>query len=441
MRSFLFSFLFLLSALAAHSQVITTIAGTGVRGESASGTPATAAMLYDPFSVTVDNNSNIYVVEFEANLIHKIDTNGIMTTVTGTGVFGYSADGTPATDCSVESPLQVAFDKQGRVFFCEYGSYSIRFIDDSGLLQTIIGQADTGFNGDGLAASLTKVRRITSLCFDTLGQLYISDFGRIRLIDTLGIVHTVAGNGILGYGLEGQMATDSKVVQSTLYVNRLTNEVYFSEDSRIRKITSLGVLQTLVGDTIVGCNENNMHALDAKLYQVRYFTIDDTGQVYFGSNHKVCELKSDGDVHVLAGICSAGYNGDHILASSALLYDPCGVTINKKGYILIAERNNYRLRCIGCSNQLKIEKQGKFDSSSISVSPNPSYGGQINISIRGVVDENVQYKLYDAQLRCVGDWLSISNKTLCIPPPLHDGIYMLEALLKEGTLRTRLIIN
>ncbi len=74
MRSFLFSFLFLLSAQAAQSQVITTIAGTGVRGESASGTPATAAMLYDPVSVTVDKNSNIYVVEQEANLIHKIDT-------------------------------------------------------------------------------------------------------------------------------------------------------------------------------------------------------------------------------------------------------------------------------------------------------------------------------------------------------------------------------
>ena len=441
MRSFLFSFLFLLSAQAAQSQVITTIAGTGVRGESASGTPATAAMLYEPVSVTVDKNSNIYVVEQVPNLIHKIDTNGIMTTIAGTGIFGYSVDGTPATDCTLASPLQVAIDKHGRIFFAELGSYSIRYIDDSGLLQTIVGQADTGFNGDGLAASLTKVRWITSLCFDTLGQLYFHDNNRIRLIDTIGIVHTVAGNGVSGFGLESQMATSSKLLAGPLAVNKLTNEVYFSEVSRIRKITSSGLLQTVIGDTVNGCNETYMPALNAKLDHVFYFTIDDTGQVYFGSNNKVCELKSDGNVRVLAGICSAGYNGDHILASTALIADPFCVTVDYKGVIFVVERVAYRVRCIGCSNQLSVPPSEKLPRAIMNVFPNPSYGSDINISIQGIVDENVQYKLYDAQLRCIGEWSSESNKTLRIPPLLLDGIYMLEAHVKESTLRTRLIVN
>ncbi len=441
MRSLIFSILFLLNAQAAHSQVITTIAGTGVRGESTSGTPATAAMLYDPVSVTVDKNSNIYVVEQEANLIHKIDTNGIMTTVAGTGVWAYSVDGTPATDATLATPKQVAFDKQGRIFFSEAGSYSIRYIDDSGLLQTKIGQADTGYNGDGLAASLTKVRRITSLCFDTLGQLYFNDEYRLRVIDTLGVVYTVAGNGIRGYGVEGQLATNSKILPGPIAVNKLTNELYYSEITRIRKIDSIHLLQTIVGDTIIGCDTIEIPALSARLDYVYGISINDSGHIYFVSNDKACVLKNDNIVHVLAGFCNAGFNGDHILASTAYLNSPFGVSFNNQGHIFIADRFNNRIRCIGCSNQLNVEPVKKIDAASIVVAPNPSNGRQINISIEGSVDENVQYKLYDSQLMCVGDWLSISNKTLCIPPPLHDGIYMLEAHVKESTLRTRLIVN
>lgn len=164
--------------------IITTIAGTGEVGSSGDGGPATEATLNGPDGLAIDAEGNIYVTEYIGHRIRKIDAEGIITTVAGTGEHGFSGDGGPAPEAQLYSPHDIEFDPEGNLYVADEVNNRIRMIDASGVINTVVGTAESGFTGDGGPAAKAQLHGPNSIAFDAAGNLYIADTSndRIRLV-------------------------------------------------------------------------------------------------------------------------------------------------------------------------------------------------------------------------------------------------------------------
>ena len=187
--------------------VITTFAGGGPNG-----VPATTAHLASPAAVAVDTEGNLFIASREQHRVFRVDTSGVLTVVAGNGTdyggghpVGFSGDGGPATDASLDTPRAVAVDGAGNLFIADFGNRRIRKVDPSGIITTVAGNGTTGFSGDGGAATSASLGGPHGVAADSAGNLFIADgnIQRIRKVDTSGTITTVAGNGTAGFSGDG----------------------------------------------------------------------------------------------------------------------------------------------------------------------------------------------------------------------------------------------
>jgi uncharacterized protein (TIGR03437 family) len=222
------------------SGIVTTVAGTGVQGFSGDGGPATAATLNRPTSLFVDPTGNIYFADSSNQRIRRIDTAGIITTVAGNGLDGFSGDGGSATSASMSFPLGLAMDQAGNVYFTDGNNNRVRRITPSGIISTVVGNGKGGFGGDGGPAISASLNIPSDLAFDPAGNLYIADAGnnRVRKVDTSGTITTVAGTGIDGFSGDGGPATQAELNFPWGLANAATGAVYIADrvNNRIRAI-------------------------------------------------------------------------------------------------------------------------------------------------------------------------------------------------------------
>ena len=223
--------------------VVTTLAGSGVLG-SANGT-ALNAQFGQPTGVAVDSSGNIYVADNYNNLIRKITSGGVVTTLAGSGFPG-PANGT-GTNAQFNSPNGIAVDSSGNIYVADSSSNMIRKITSGGVVTTLAGSGTFGFvNGTGTNA---QFKYPESVAVDSSGNVYVADTNNnmIRKITSGGVVTTLAGSGtggsLDGTGTSAQFLSPNDVAvdsSGTIYVADLNNNL-------IRKITSAGVVTTLAG--------------------------------------------------------------------------------------------------------------------------------------------------------------------------------------------------
>jgi len=185
---------------------ISTIAGTGDSDHDGDGGPALEATFRDPNSLASDKNGNIYVADTANNLIRKIDTNGIVTTFAGNGEHTDSGDGGPALKAGIRSMDDIEFSPAGELHILGTNTHKVRKITKNGKIVTIAGKGYSGFFGDGGPATKAMLKNPAAISFDSKGNLYIADMGsnRIRKVDTRGIITTFAGTGSFGWGRTGE---------------------------------------------------------------------------------------------------------------------------------------------------------------------------------------------------------------------------------------------
>ncbi len=190
---------------------ITTIAGTGVEGFSGDGGPAAEAMLGRPAGLAVDAAGNLYIADSTNHRIRRIDTNGIITTVAGNGIAGFSGDDGPAIQASLQFPIGVAVDSFLNLYIADGDNNRIRKVTPSGTIRTVAGGGAGRFSGDGGPATAAALNIPEDVALDAAGNLYIADAGnnRVRKVDSNGTITTVAGTGADGFSGDGGPSTSA----------------------------------------------------------------------------------------------------------------------------------------------------------------------------------------------------------------------------------------
>ena len=185
---------------------VSTIAGTGDSDHYGDNGPALEAAFRDPNALASDSEGNIYIADTANNLIRKIDTNGIVTTFAGNGEHSDSGDGGPALKASIRSMDDIEFNPAGELHILGTNTHKVRKITKDGKIMTVAGKGYAGFFGDGGSATKAMLQNPAAISFDSKGNMYIADMGnnRIRKVDDQGVITTFAGTGSFGWGRTGE---------------------------------------------------------------------------------------------------------------------------------------------------------------------------------------------------------------------------------------------
>jgi hypothetical protein len=188
----------------AKTQIITTVAGNGTWGYSGDGGQAKYAQLKEPYGMAVDLKGNLYIADAGNMVIRKVDTAGIITTYAGIGdSAGFSGDNAQADSAKLDSPYAVAVDRWGALYITDYVNQVIRKVDTFQNISEFAGTIGVnGYSGDGGAATAATLNNPKGIAVDTFGNVYIADADNnvIRMVNTAGVITTVAGNGSAGFG-------------------------------------------------------------------------------------------------------------------------------------------------------------------------------------------------------------------------------------------------
>jgi uncharacterized protein (TIGR03437 family) len=329
----------------ASSGVITTFAGTGTPGVSGDGGQATAATM-DPWGLAFDATGNLYVADY--GRIRKISPNGVITTVAGTGRL-YGGDGGPATSAQLHQPSAVAVDGSGNVYIADDNPV-IRKVATNGIITSVAGTGTSGYSGDGGPATNAQIRGSAGLAADNAGNVFLAATfeNRVRKVSPAGIITNFAGNGTQGYSGDGGPATSAQLnYPSILGVDR-TGNLYISDNGRIRRITPAGTITTIAGNGTSGYSGDDGPAISAQFNGPLGIALDSNGNLFVSDsrNHRIRKIAPNGIVTTFAGTGSFGYSGDGGPAANAFFAFPAGMAIDNAGNLYVADTANDRIRKI-----------------------------------------------------------------------------------------------
>ena len=186
----------------------------GIQPKGGDGGPATQAVLESPVGITFDAQGNLYIADRDHDAIRKVDKSGIMTTVAGTGQRGYSGDGGPATKAKLNGPLGVVFDAAGDMYIADENNSRVRKVDTNGIITTVGGTGDLGCGGNGGLATAAQMQNAASLAVGPDGSLYVTEgeCNAVRKITPNGTILPVLGTGVAGCsGFDGGPAVSAQV--------------------------------------------------------------------------------------------------------------------------------------------------------------------------------------------------------------------------------------
>ena len=343
----------LLGSFISTSQTITTFAGCGTSctGSIGDGGPAIDAIILDPNGGSFDRYGNYYFAEPTGGRIRKINTDGIITTVAGGGS-GSLGDGNLATLAVLNEPTTVLVDTFGNLYIADAGNYRVRKVDFStGIIHTICGNGVEGFSNDGGLADTTQLSIPDNICFDKFGNLYVADQVnlRVRKINTAGIISTFAGSGgfsVTGTG-DGGIATAATFNFIAGVTSDDTGNIYIADYNagKVRKVDTFGIIHTIAGNGTPTYMGDGVPAIEAQIAPV-WLGFNDTGNLFIADkyNRRVYKIDNAGVIHSIAGNGMTGYGGDGGTATTASLDFPAGISFDACGNLYIPDVNNKRIR-------------------------------------------------------------------------------------------------
>ncbi|NND34485.1 MAG: hypothetical protein HKN76_18005 [Saprospiraceae bacterium] len=330
---------------------VKVLIGTGSAGTSNG--PALTSKINNPFGVVRGPAGDIWFCEYDGHTVRKMNQEGIISTIVGTGTAGYSGDGGPPIAATLFRPHEIRFDRDGNLFIADMSNHVIRKVNfDRNEISTVAGTGHEGFSGDGGLASLAQLRQPHSIQFDPQGHLYIADVGnnRIRLVNmATGMISTFAGTGAADNTIEGSSINDIALNgprsidfdrDGDLWlVLRNANQVW-----RFDMINR--TVHHIAGNGIKGFTGNGGDARLASLSGPKGITIAPSGLVYIADteSHTIRMINPDsGTIYQVVGTGTKfdGEDGDPLRCGLAR---PHGVFADKDGSVLIGDSENHKIR-------------------------------------------------------------------------------------------------
>lgn len=336
---------------------VRTIAGNGESNGAGTNLPATSVSLTEPLRMAFDPAGTLYIVDHSGHKVRKVDANGILSAFAGTGFgFATTGDGGPAVDARLDSPWDIAIDHGGNVFISDWTQHRVRKVDRNGIITTIAGTGVSGFSGDGGPAVSAQLNAPRDLLVDPAGNLYIADTSnfRVRKVSPDGRISTVVGTGVFaGPGeLEGQRATSAPVNPNTLAWDPAGNLLVYDGVRKVLwSISADGLISRRAGIPYqFGFAGDGGPAREARLGEsAGDVAVDRAGNVYLAEgdgDHRIRRIGTDGIITTVAGTGSPGFSGDGGPAPAARLFSPKGVVVGPEGALYIADSGNRRVRII-----------------------------------------------------------------------------------------------
>jgi sugar lactone lactonase YvrE len=341
----------MLAATAASDAArVTLVAGGGTGGD---GSPARMAKLNGPFGVAFDRSGTVYFVEFAGNKVRKIDARGIVTTIAGTGEPGDGGDGGPGPRAKLNNPHSLALAPDGSLYIADTGNNRVRCLNlKSGIITTVAGTGVKGYSGDGGPGTAAQFGSVYCVALDRGAQnLYIADLDnrRIRVLRLKsGVVETVAGNGERGVPMDGADARSSPLVDPRAVAVDSRGSVYVLERSghALRVVDRRGKIRTVAGTGQRGFSGDGGEARLATMNGPKHLCIDAGDNVLIADteNHVIRKyLPREGRIIRVAGTGRKGAAGLDGPPEQAELSQPHGVFFDPRGRLHIADSSNDRI--------------------------------------------------------------------------------------------------
>ena len=362
---------------------IKTVVGTGRYEFGGLGGLASKTELQLPTDLAFDDAGNLYIAERHNDRILKVDTSGIVTVAAGTvdekgfAQRGFSGDGGPASEAKLNSADAIAAGPDGTLYIADAGNHRIRMVDEDGTITTVAGNGAAGFSGDGGPATEASLDYPLGLTVDRDGTLYFLDSNnlRIRKVDEGGTITTVAGTGTDGPTPDGTPAAKAQLAPVEDHApaglaHGRGGVLLFPEigGHRVRMIDARGLLRTVAGNREEEFSGDGGPATNAGLLGPLDIAIDAAGNIYIGTHdhtgpalgapgggqdlapggsNRVRMVTPKGIITTVAGSDKGGYSGDGGPATKAQLNIPAGVAIGPDGNLYIADAENNRIRMVG----------------------------------------------------------------------------------------------
>ena len=343
------------AALAASGAgVLSTVAGAGDAGYSGDGGPAVKAQLNQPFQCSKDRAGNLYIAEANNHCVRRVDAaTGTITTVAGTGQKGYSGDGGPATAATFNEPYGVLPDRGGNLFIVDRLNAVIRRVDaKTHVVTTYAGTGQKGYGGDGGPAGRAMFKEPNAFDLDPEGNLYIADVAdcRIRRVDArTHVISTVAGTGRNEFSGDGGPAVAGGIRGARGVALDRDGNLYICEreGNRVRKVDrGTGIIHIVAGTGAKGYSGDGGPALRATFNGPKWIHVGPDGNVYVVDTENHCVRRIDGRTNVITTVAGGhrGPDGDGGRADKAGLNRPHGCWLDEKGVLFIADTENHRVR-------------------------------------------------------------------------------------------------
>ncbi len=430
-----------------EAQTITTIAGTGVAGFNGDSSYATAARIYGPVGVAVDGAGNSYFADYYNQRIRKINSAGTISTIAGTGTAGYSGDNGLAVDAQLNNPMGVAVDIYGNVYVADKGNHRVRMINTNGIITTLAGANTFGYTGDNGPASAATLYAPTGVAVDHQGNVYIADRSNnaVRKISTDGMITTIAGTGAQGFNGDDWPSSTLATLYtpSSVAVDKIGN-VYIADqnNNRIRKVDTFGKISTVMGNGVAGYTADGVAAAHSQIYAPSSVAVDKWGNVYISDelNYMIRKMNiNSGQMVTIAGSHGVrGFNGDTGLAINALIGDCKGLAVDDAGNIYLSDWRNNRVNYITSTVTAVMNVNAGLQS--LAIYPNPN-NGSVTVNVASVNSGKVNIVITNVVGEKIKEVTTETNRPFVVDMNVAAGIYFVSATTANGHLAGKIEVS
>jgi YD repeat-containing protein len=276
----------------ALDKTISTFAGTGVAGGAGNGGPATQAQLHVPRGLALAPDGSLYIAEQGGNRIRRVGPDGVITTVAGTGAYGYGGDNGPATQAMLRAPFSLAVALDGTLFIADSNNHRIRRVGTDGVITTVVGDGVYGYAGDNGPAALARLWEPRGVVAVPDGGILVVDHNnqRIRRVDPTGIITTVAGTGAQGFAGDEGPATLAELHNPTAAALGPDGTLYIADavGYRLRTVGWDGIIRSIAGTgALYGAIREGVIAGGAEIGAVGQIAVGPDTGIYVAETHPV----------------------------------------------------------------------------------------------------------------------------------------------------------